>query len=118
MAQDFARKQPDAGARFAERRSAPRFPMVADADIVEPITRTHLSGRTAEVSVGGCYVDVQNPLPAGTVIQICIQRETGSFATWGRIAYAQQGIGMGIAFFNTVPEQAVILREWIAGLSA
>lgn len=92
--------------------------MVADAIIIEPLTQTRLSGRTAEISAGGCYVDALNPLPARSVVQISIVRGGGVFGTWGRVVYVHEGIGMGVAFFNTPPDQAEILRSWIAELSA
>jgi hypothetical protein len=113
LANDFPQTRQDAGARFAERRASPRFPMVAEVEIVEPITQTRLAGQTSEISMGGCYVDVLNPLPPKTVIQICIRRESGSFTSWGRIAYIQEGMGMGVAFFRTLPEQETVLRGWI-----
>lgn len=116
MAEDFARKMPDAGARFADRRSSPRFAFVAEVAILEPISGTRIAGRTSEISVGGCYVAVLNPLPPSTVVQICILREKENFASWGRIAYTHEGIGMGVSFFKTLPEQLGVIREWIEEL--
>jgi hypothetical protein len=109
---------PDAGARFAERRAVPRFPFVAPLDILEPITRTHLSASTSEIGARGCHVDTASPLPPNTVVQISIQRDDASFQTWARVVYAHEGRGMGVQFFETLPEQERILRQWIAELAA
>jgi PilZ domain len=113
VSEDFQRKRPDAGARFAERRSAPRYALVAQGEIIDPILNTRLSGRTAEIGLGGCYVDTLNPLPQGTVIRVSIQRDGGTFVTSGRVAYTHEGIGMGVQFLDIQPEQSTLLRKWI-----
>jgi PilZ domain len=118
LSEDFVSNPPDAGARFSDRRSSPRYALIASVEITDPIGRIQLSGRTSEVSLGGCYVDVLNTLPSGTVIQIRIQRDQGTFETWGRVKYVHESIGMGVMFFQTTPEQKEILRGWIAELSA
>lgn len=109
---------PDAGTRFAERRSVPRYPFVAAVELLEPIDRVRLSGRTSELGLNGCYVDVLNPLPHKTVCQLRIERDCGTFESWGRVVYTHPGIGMGVAFFDTSPEQKATIADWIAELSA
>ena len=118
MSEDFPSRGPDAGARFAERRAFPRYLLIANVELVDPLGKIRLSGRTAEISLGGCYVDILNPLPKDTVIQLSIHRETGAFETWGRVAYVHEGIGMGIQFFDTAPEQKETLKQWIEELNA
>jgi len=109
---------PDAGTRFAERRAVPRYPFVAVVELFEPIARIRLSGRTAEIGLNGCYVDALNPLPPKTVCQLRIERDRGNFETWARVVYVHAGIGMGVAFFDTAPEQRATITDWIAELSA
>jgi c-di-GMP-binding flagellar brake protein YcgR len=118
LSEDFLSNPPDAGARFSERRQNPRYALIATAEITDPIGKIKLSGRTSEVSAGGCYVDVLNTLPSGTVIQIRIQRDQGAFESWGRVKYVHESIGMGVMFFQIAPEQKEVLREWIAELSS
>ena len=40
----FWSQPPNAGSRFAERRSVPRFEFIAPVEITEPIKKTHISG--------------------------------------------------------------------------
>jgi len=108
----------DAGARFAERRATPRYALIAPTEIVEPIANVHLTGRTAEIGLGGCYVDVTNPLPKGTIVQLSIQRDQGVLKIWGRVVYAHENIGMGVQFFNIEPPQHATLKTWIDELSS
>lgn len=107
-----------AGGRFAERRSTPRYALIATAEIFDPIGNIRLSGRTAEIGLGGCYVDALNILPKGTVIELSIQRDAGVLKTWGRVVYAHENIGMGVQFFDIAPEQQALLKEWLAELSS
>jgi hypothetical protein len=109
---------PDAGTRFADRRAVPRYPFVATVELYEPIGRIRLSGRTSEIGLNGCYVDILNPLPAKTVCQLRIERDCGRFETWARVVYIHPGIGMGVAFFETAPEHKATITDWIAELSA
>jgi hypothetical protein len=111
-------KDLEAGARFAERRATPRYALIATADIVEPISKMRLSGRTAEFGLGGCYVDTLNTLPKGAVIKLSIERNGSTLKIWGRVVYAHENIGMGVQFFDVSPQQQVLLKQWIAELSS
>jgi PilZ domain len=108
----------NSGESVDTRRSEPRYSLVATADIVDPASETHITGRLSEISRAGCYIDLLNTLPKETLVQIRISRDQGVFESLARIVYAQEGIGMGVAFVNPSPEQQKILDAWIAELSA
>ncbi|HYA97495.1 MAG TPA: PilZ domain-containing protein [Methylomirabilota bacterium] len=96
-----------------ERRAFARYPFVAESEIVDLRSRIQISARTSEISLGGCYVETMNPLLAGTAIYIRLLTAKGTFETNARIAYVQPGIGMGVAFLDTPPEQRRVLESWI-----
>lgn len=101
-----------------ERRTVPRYPLIATAEILELTSEMRFSGRISEISRKGCYVDVMNPLPIGTTIQVRISRDSGSFATTGKVIYADQSMGMGVAFTDAPADQLKILDAWLAELSS
>lgn len=103
-------------ASIENRRSVPRYPLIATVVLVESASDVRLSGRISEISRKGCYVDVLNTLPAGTSIQLTISRDSGTFTTAGKIIYVQEGMGMGIAFTDTLAAQMAVLDVWIAEL--
>lgn len=105
---------PPAGSR--ERRSVPRFSLIATAEILEPASGVHISGRISEISRKGCYLDILNTLPVGTSLRLTISRDRGTFATDAKIIYIQEGMGMGILFVNVQPDQMKILDAWLAEL--
>ncbi len=104
----------EAGARFAQKRSVPRYPLAAPAVILEPLTHTELSARTSDISLRGCFVESLDRFPTNTIIRIRIERDGELFETWGRVAHAQKGIGTGIAFFEHPAEASLTIQSWIA----
>src|SRR5579863_2092345 len=113
---DYFNSAADKSQTLINKRTVPRFTFIASADIVEPVTDTHFSGRIAEISRKGCYLDILNTLPKDTVIHLMISRDKGKFVTAGKIIYVQDGVGMGVAFADTQPDQLAILDSWIAEL--
>ena len=106
------------GNRSRQQRTAPRYTFIATADVLEPQSGVHLSGRISEIGAKGCYVDVLNALPVGTEVGVKVTRDKGSFASSARVVYVQEGMGMGLVFTETQPDQAKILEEWIAELGS
>jgi hypothetical protein len=103
---------------FREKRSVPRYTLIASVEVIESTTETKISGRISEISRKGCYVDVLNTLPVGTRIRLIISRDRGTFTTNGKIIYVQEAMGMGVAFADTADDQLKILDVWLAELAA
>lgn len=101
---------------YRERRSVPRFSLIATAEIIEPDSGVRISGRISEISRRGCYLDILNTLPVETRVRLTISRDRGSFITEAKIIYVQEGMGMGILFLDVTPEQLKILDAWVAEL--
>jgi len=97
----------------SERRQNPRYTFIATAEIIEPSTDTHISGRVSEISRKGCYIDVLNTLPKGTPIQVRITTDSGAFQASGHIIYVQERMGMGVAFEETGADQDKVLDGWL-----
>lgn len=102
---------------YSERRAMPRFSFIATADIIEPSTKTRISGRVSEISRSGCYVDILNTLPKGTPIRLCISADGHTFESAGIIIYVQENMGMGVGFVNPTPDQQEILNAWLTTLA-
>ena len=100
----------------AERRSHPRYPCTAAADIVDAASGARILGRTSDIGRGGCYVDTINPFPVGTAVKVRLSKDNQSFAAQARVVYAMSGLGMGLAFTSADPEQLWTLQRWITEL--
>ena len=100
-----------------ERRTSTRYPFTATCDATEPKSHAKIIGRTSDLGRGGCYIDTIGPFPVGTVLVVRINREHQTLTFEGKVAFAQPGMGMGLAFTKVTPDQQAILDEWIAELS-
>jgi hypothetical protein len=101
---------------YIERRKVPRYTFVATTEVTDSASGIKLSGRVTEISRKGCYVDILNPLPEGTLVDVRISREQGTFVAKGKTIYIQEQIGMGVLFLDPPEEQLQILDSWIAEL--
>jgi hypothetical protein len=100
----------------AERRNHPRYPCTAAAEVVDTQSGARISGRTSDISKGGCYVDALNPFPVGTVVKIRLTKDEQTFVAQAKVAYAAVGLGMGLMFTSAEPEQMWTLEKWLAEL--
>jgi len=100
-----------------QRRTVPRYSLIATAEVIDPASDAHMSGRISEISRKGCYVDLLNTLPVDTSVQLCVTRDNGSFTTMARIIYVQEGLGMGMAFVDPAEDQLRVLESWLTELA-
>jgi hypothetical protein len=100
---------------MADRRAAPRYPLILIAEVTDSASGARLISRTSDVSRTGCYVDTLNPLPRGSLIRLRLQHEQENFETDARVVYVSPGLGMGLMFPPEVqPDQLAVLDRWLA----
>jgi hypothetical protein len=104
----------EAGSRFAQRRSVPRYPFSAHAIVLDPLSRTERLGITSDISLSGCYIESSVPLPENSIVRIEIKQSAETFESWGRVTHVEIGLGMGIAFFEIPVSSQAIVKKWIA----
>jgi len=97
----------------AERRRVPRFPFVANAEIVDNNSKARMNARVSELSLYGCYVDTINPLPKGASVFIKIFTAVDFIEANAMVAYVHPNLGMGITFFNVSAHFLPILQVWL-----
>src|SRR2546425_4363832 len=105
-----------------ERRRTPRYPFIADAEVHDDASGTTVKTRIRELSLYGCYVDMDNPLPTGTPITIKINTAGGSLETSGKNVYFTPkdltcgrgaGSGIGGGFFLVRVQSPIVLKEGV-----
>jgi len=97
----------------ADRRGTPRYRFIAEAEVIEILADTKLKARTSDLSIGGCFLDMLNPSPKGTEIQVRISHADATFTALGRVAFVVPNIGMGVAFTNVDGNQIAVLHRWL-----
>jgi hypothetical protein len=95
-----------------EHRRHARFPLTTFVEALDPKSNTQISGRSSDVSLGGCYVDTLNPFNEGTIIRIRLTKENISFEANAKVVFSQIGMGMGIAFLSAEKDQFQIYQKW------
>jgi len=99
---------------MTDRRSAPRYPLILSAEVSDKASSAKHTGRTADISTTGCYIDTLNPIPAGSAVRVRLQHENEFFEADARVVYVSPGLGMGLAFAPTVaPDQQAVLNRWL-----
>jgi PilZ domain len=96
-----------------DRRRAPRYPFVADAEIVEIGTGARIFVRVTEISLYGCYIEAPNPLPVGSRVYVMIFRQADFFESEAIVAYSRPNLGMGLALRGVAPHFLPTLRKWL-----
>ena len=101
----------------SERRRAPRYPFIAEAEVTEIASDTKLNARTNDLSIGGCFLDMLNPSPEGTEIRVRISHGGTTFIALGKVVFIFPNMGMGVVFKRVEDDQLAILQEWLSGLN-
>ena len=96
-----------------ERRRAPRYRLIAAAEIVELRSNAILNAKTSDVSLVGCFMNTARSFPEGTRIRLKLTRDESSFTSLGVVARLQP-MGMGVSFSEIKKEQLELLRQWLS----
>lgn len=102
----------------SERRRAPRYFFVADAEVTEIASDTKLMAKTSDLSIGGCFLDMLNPSPVGTEIRVRISHASTTFTARGRVVFVCPNVGMGVFFTSAEADQLAVLQKWLSEVSS
>ena len=96
-----------------ERRRTPRHIFIASAELYEEKSDVRVASRVSELSLHGCYLDMMNPFPPGTIILLKIFAGNLTFESKARIIYATSNVGAGVAFMDVEPKYEYMIRRWM-----
>ncbi|HXX99702.1 MAG TPA: PilZ domain-containing protein [Candidatus Limnocylindrales bacterium] len=96
-----------------ERRRTPRYIFIASAELYEEQSDVRVASRVSELSLHGCYLDMMNPFPAGTIILLKIFAGDLTFMSKARVIYSTENVGAGVAFLDVEPKYEYIIRRWM-----
>jgi len=96
-----------------ERRRSPRYPFAGSIEMREGASEDKRTARVKELSLNGCYVDIESPYPIGSSLAIKLFTETEFFEAQASVIYSQPDQGMGLMFRETKPYYRMVLRKWL-----
>jgi hypothetical protein len=98
-----------------DRRRYPRYPFKASIEMRAGDSEDKRTAVISELSVNGCYVQMESPYPEGSILYVKVFTETEFFEGQASVIYARADQGMGLLFKETRPYFLSVLRKWLLG---
>ena len=98
---------------YKERRRGPRYAFIASAELIEQKADVRIASRVSELSMNGCYLDMVNPFPTGTLVLVKISAGEDLFQSKGKIVYSQMNMGAGVCFSECDQASRIVLERWM-----
>ena len=105
--------QPEAAIAYQEKRRSPRYSFIASAELIEQKADVRIASRVSELSLHGCYLDMMNPFPQGTLVLVKISAGDSFFEAKAKIVYSQPNMGAGVGFLEVGTESQAALERWL-----
>jgi hypothetical protein len=99
-----------------DRRRSLRYPFYAAAEVTEIQSGIRLAARTSELSRHGCYMDMMNPLPVATAVNLNLLYNEQLVRAVGLVIYSQPNVGMAVAFGEIPQDDELVLDKWLGHL--
>jgi PilZ domain len=96
-----------------ERRRTPRYIFIASAELYEEASDVRVASRVSELSLHGCYLDMMNPFPPGTLIRLKIFAGDLTLECKARVIYSTSNVGAGVAFLDVETKYQYIIERWM-----
>jgi hypothetical protein len=81
--------------------------------LYEERSDVRVASRVSELSLHGCYLDMMNPFPTGTLVLLKIFAGDLTFQSKAKIIYATPNVGAGVAFLDVEPKYEYMLTRWL-----
>jgi hypothetical protein len=105
--------RPEAAIEYREKRRGPRYSFIASAELIEEKADVRIASRVSELSLHGCYLDMMNPFPTGTLVLVKIAAGEAFFEAKAKIIYSQPNMGAGVVFLEVRPDSQAALERWL-----
>lgn len=100
-----------------EKRSCPRYPFSPAVEAIDIQANNRIMGRLSDIARNGCYMETISPFAPKAAVTLTITSASQSFKTQAKVVYSQIGMGMGLLFTTTEPEQLRLLGTWLGELA-
>src|SRR6202040_3008011 len=107
--------QPEAAITYQEKRRSPRYSFIASAELIEERADVRIASRVSELSRFGCYLDMMNPFPTGTMVLVKITAGDAFFEAKSEIIYSQPNMGAGGRVLQVKTDSQAVLERGLDG---
>ena len=96
-----------------DRRASPRLKCASSAEVYPLGVTTPIRTRTADLSIGGCFLEMPNPLPKRTSIKIALWVKDTKLWANGEVVTSTPGFGIGVKFTEISAADKKELRQYL-----
>jgi hypothetical protein len=99
-----------------DRRANPRLKCTNSVEVYPTGAAAPIRSRTSDLSLGGCFLEMPNPLPKGTQIKIALWVQ--EFKLWanGEVITSTPGFGIGVKFTEMTDQDRIKLKQFLEGM--
>ncbi|HEU5404021.1 MAG TPA: PilZ domain-containing protein [Terriglobales bacterium] len=101
----------------SERRAARRIRCAGTGQIRQRGVAFPIWAKLADISSGGCYVEMVFTIPRGSEVAIQLTINSRDLAAKGKVVTSHPGVGVGIKFTELTAENRLILSEILQELT-
>ena len=99
-----------------ERRQNPRMRCSLSVELHPATQENRIWGRVADISLGGCFVEMSSPVKEGTQLRLALWLDDKKIWARGKIAGVRLGSGVGIQFLEMKDEDRDQLKRYVETL--
>ncbi len=96
-----------------ERRKAERYRMSVGVQLSDERQQHSMRGNTADVGIGGCYIETLFPPAVGARLQVLLWLGAAKLLAKGVVRASYPGVGMGIEFVDLSWEETERLHKFL-----
>jgi hypothetical protein len=96
-----------------DRRADPRLKCACSAEVYPAGQPTPIRTRTADLSLGGCFLEMPNPLPKGDRVKIALWVKDFKLWASAEVVTSTPGFGIGLKFTEITVQDRNQLREFL-----
>jgi PilZ domain len=101
-----------------EKRNHPRLKVRVPVELRQEATETPIRGETADLSLGGFYIEMMFTLDIGTKLDIALQGGDSTLLATGEVVTCDRTVGNGIRFTSMLPEDWEDLEHFLQAVEA
>jgi hypothetical protein len=101
-----------------ERRQNPRRRCSLSVELHPATQENRIWGRVADISLGGCFVEMSSPLKEGTKLRLALWIQEKKVWALGKVAGVRLGSGVGVEFLEMKDEDREQHKRYIDTLPA
>jgi len=93
-----ARTVDDSPSGLQDRRRHPRIKSVNSVEVYPSGETAPVRARTADISLGGCFVEMSNTLPKGSTLKLALWVKDSKIWAQAKVVTSTPGYGIGVQF--------------------